>query len=95
MRINQPIVGFIFGVLSPVVGLLVVYFIFNRELSVGQFISQLSHNHKLLSKMMSLSLLANAVPFVLLTNRRLDYAARGVFIATMLYALAIVLLKIM
>jgi hypothetical protein len=40
-----------------------------------------------------LSLLANLVPFVWFTSKRLDFWARGVFIATMIYVLFIVLIK--
>ena len=42
---------------------------------------------------LSLCLLANAIPFIYYTNKRLDHTARGIFIATMLYAVLIVLLK--
>jgi hypothetical protein len=38
-------------------------------------------------------LLINLIPFVYFNMKRLDYAMRGVFIATMLYALFIVLVK--
>jgi hypothetical protein len=44
------------------------------------------------SKVLTLGLLINLVPFVYFVFKHLDYALRGVFIATMLYALLIVLI---
>lgn len=93
MRLNRPIIGFILGILMPLLGFLVVFAILGTGVGLSAFTNHLLEYHKDLAKVISLSLLANALPFVLFTNRRLDYAARGVFIATMLYAVLIVLLR--
>jgi hypothetical protein len=50
-------------------------------------------NHKIAALVLSLSLLANAIPFIFYTNRRLDLTARGILVATILYAVLIVLLR--
>lgn len=94
MRINQPIVGFFIGLLMPVIGFLVVYAVLGGGFGLATWVQNIFSYPKGLAKVLSLSILANILPFMLFTTKRLDYAARGVFIATMLYAVAIVLLKI-
>lgn len=93
MRMNRPVIGFVIGLLMPVIGFLVVYAVLGRSTGFSAFTSHLMDYHKDLAMVLSLSILANVLPFILFTNRRLDYGARGVFIATMLYAILIVLLK--
>lgn len=93
MRINQPIVGFFIGLVMPLLGFLVVYLVLGSGLDLGAFFRYVMGSHKSLAKVLSLSILANIIPFLLFTRRRLDYAARGVFIATVLYAVAIVIFK--
>lgn len=74
-------------------GFFIVFALLRQGDSFAVFTNRLLISHELAAKVISLSLLANAIPFVLLTNRRLDYAARGIFIATLLYAVFIVLLR--
>lgn len=93
MRINQPIVGFFIGLVMPLLGFLVVYLVLGSGLDLAAFFRYVMGSHKSLAKVLSLSILANIIPFLLFTRRRLDYAARGVFIATVLYAVAIVIFK--
>jgi len=93
MKRNLPVLGFIVGIIMPLIGYLVVYLVLGQGQSFGQFSANMAGNHPNLAKVLSLSILANVIPFIFYTNRRLDLTARGIFIATMLYALAIVLLK--
>ena len=93
MKRNVSILGFIIGILAPVLGMFIIYLIkFNSD-SVDTFIQKLVHNTDAAAMVISLSILANIVPFIYYTNRRLDLTARGILIATMLYAVLIVLLK--
>ena len=93
MRINKPVVGFLFGALLPVLGFFIVFAILGAGTSLSAFSDYIAHNHQELAKVISLSILINLVPFLLFTRRRLDAAARGILIATMLYFVAYVLLK--
>jgi hypothetical protein len=54
----------------------------------------LRQNRHLLPKLISICLLANGVVFYLYTRKRRDLTARGIFLVTMLYAIVILLLKI-
>jgi hypothetical protein len=53
----------------------------------------MTHLRGMASKVMTLSLLINLIPFLYCTTKRLDYTMRGIVIATMLYALFIILIK--
>ncbi len=77
----------------PLIGLLIVFLILGQGVTLGDFCKGLMHSHKQAATVLSLSILINIIPFIFYTNKRLDYTARGILIATMLYALLIVLLK--
>lgn len=93
MKRNLPVLGFIIGIIMPLIGYLVVFLVLGQGQSLGQFSANMAGNHPNLAKVLSLSILANLLPFIYYTNKRLDLTARGIFIATMLYALVILLLK--
>ncbi len=94
MKINVPIVGFIIGLFMPFIGVAIMYALWGRGgETFGSFIRSLFVMHDLGGKVFTLSLLANLAPFIYFTSRRNDYAARGVFVITMLYVVFIVLLK--
>ncbi len=93
MKYNVPIVGFIIGLLLPIIGYAIVYFIFkNNGQDLIQFTKLHWANGKNFSKLLTLSILINLIPFVYCNSKRYDYISRGVFIATMLYVVFIVLI---
>ena len=93
MRINTPIVGFIIGLLLPILGFFVVYFLmFRSNSTISGLWSSLAHDHKSAAKVITLSLLINYGPFLYFNSKRLDYALRGVVTATMIYAAVVVML---
>ncbi len=93
MRINRPVIGFLLGLILPFIGFLIVFLILGGGHNFGPFFQRLLTYHKELATVISLSILANLIPFIYFNSKRLDAAARGVFIATMLYAVVIVLLR--
>jgi hypothetical protein len=93
MKRNVPVLGLILGIVFPMLGMLVMYLIKFTGTPLSGFIQTLSDYHKIAAMVLSLSLLANAIPFIYYTNKRLDLTARGILIATMLYAVLIVMLK--
>lgn len=92
MNRNAPIFGLILGIIFPVLGTLVIFLLSRRGYTFGGYVESLMANHKVAAKVLSLSLIGNLIPFIYYTNRRLDLTARGILIATMLYAVLIVLL---
>lgn len=93
MKRNVSILGFIIGLLAPLLGVLIMYLVKFGGESFGSFIQILVHNTDAAAMVLSLSILANIIPFIYYTNRRLDLTAKGILISTMLYAVLIVLLK--
>jgi hypothetical protein len=57
--------------------------------SFDYFVQHMRYNHTEAALNLTLSILANGLVFAYFTNRRLDYTARGIFIATMIYVVAI------
>jgi len=93
MKRNVPILGFIMGLLLPLVGIFIMYLLWGHGESLGGFLKSLTELRGMASKVLTLSLLINLIPFVYYTSKRLDYTARGIFVATMLYALVVVFIK--
>ncbi len=93
MNRNLATFGLLLGIIFPLLGLLVVYFVKYSHDSFIAFFQSLSQNFSAAALMLSLSLFANLIPFIYYTNKRLDQTAKGVLIATMLYAVLIILLK--
>lgn len=93
MKRNVPVLGFIIGALLPILGIFLFHLAVDAHQSMGSFIDSLMHQHQLAAKVLTLSILINLIPFLFFTSRKLDYAARGVFIATMLYVVFILLIK--
>jgi hypothetical protein len=94
MKRNVPILGFFIGLILPLIGLLVMYLIrFKTQYSFPDFLGILWRQRQVASSVFSLSLLANIIPFIYYTNKRLDHTARGILVITILYAVVCVLLK--
>lgn len=88
--------GMLLGLLTPAVAFFIYYLLvfMPRDLSVGDFLVMLKNNKHLIPKVISICLLANGIVFYLYTRVRRDLTARGIFLMTMLYAIVILLLKI-
>jgi len=93
MRRNVPILGFIMGLFLPMIGIFIMYLAWGHGQGFGGFLTSMTQQKGLAAKVLTLGLLINLVPFVYYTSKRLDYTARGIFIATMLYALLVVFVK--
>ena len=93
MRTNRPFFGFFIGALLPILGFCIVVALLKGGNSFGGFTDRLFINHRLAALVISLSILINAIPFAYFNSKRLDYTARGIFVATMLYAVFIILLR--
>jgi hypothetical protein len=88
--------GVILGVLGPLAGFMIFYLVKFLPLgqSLGAYLDVFRDNRFLIPKVMSLSLLANGVIFFLYTQYRKDETARGILVATLVYAIVIIIFKI-
>ena len=87
--------GLILGLLGPILGLTVIYFIKYSATSFGDFIDVFFNDNKLITSIGSLSLLANVVLFTLYVNTHRDKTAKGIFLITLVYGIAILILKLL
>lgn len=87
--------GLIIGILGPLLGLVVVYFIKFPSYNFLEFLDYFIHDNKLITSIGSLSLLANVLFFTLYVNTHRDETAKGIFVVTLIYGIAILILKIL
>lgn len=94
MKRNVPFLGFILGLIFPMLGLVIMYFAwFHNGNTFSSYLHLLLNQHDLGAKVLTLSLILNLIPFIFYTSKRLDYTARGILSATILYGVLIILLK--
>ncbi len=87
--------GMLLGLLGPILGLVVVYFIKFRGIDFGSFLQGFFNSNELITSIGSLCLLANAVLFTIYINTQRDNTAKGIFLTTVVYGIAILILKIL
>jgi hypothetical protein len=93
MRINAPVTGFVVGLFLPLLGMFIMYLIWGNHAGVGSFIHTLTGQKAMAAKVVMLGLLINMIPFSYFNLKRLDYALRGTFFATMLWVLFDVMVR--
>ena len=91
---NNLRLGLALGVIVPLLGLVVVYFIKFPSYGFKEFLEYFVNDNKLITSVGSLSLLANVVFFTLYVNTNRDETAKGIFILTMFYGIGLLLLKL-
>ncbi len=87
--------GIVLGMIAPIVGLL-LFKIYKFGIFTYKETFQFMYyepGHKTLSVGMTLSLLLNAFLFTMYINAMKDKTAKGIFISTVLYGMAILLIK--
>ena len=92
MKRDNTIFGFVIGLLLPLVGLVIMYFLWGHHSGLGNFLKSLTYRRGMASKVLTLSLLINLAPFLYFNVKRLDLSMRGIVTATMVYAALIVLI---
>jgi tryptophan-rich sensory protein len=86
--------GMVLGFLAPIVGVFVYYFLQFRLFTLREFFTIMFTQKSLLSGIVSISLIADAVIFTIYINSHKDKTARGVFIATCIYVIASLLYRL-
>lgn len=86
--------GLVLGLLGPVLGLVVIYFVRFPSYPFGDFLDYFIHDNKMITSIGAMSLLANAILFTIYVNTQRDLTAKGIFIITLIYGIAILVLKL-
>ena len=87
--------GIVLGLIGPLVGLVVIYLIKFSGVGFGDFLDEFFNDNKLITSNGTLSLLANVVLFTLYINTHRDNTAKGIFIITLIYGIALLVLKVL
>ena len=85
--------GLILGLIGPVVGLVVIYFISFSSFTFREFLDYVLQSNRTITAIGALSLLANAVIFAIYVNFDKYKTYKGIFLATAVYGVAVLLLK--
>ncbi|MBI5857545.1 MAG: hypothetical protein HZB42_07825 [Sphingobacteriales bacterium] len=87
--------GLTFGLIGPLLGLIIIYFIKFPSYSFMDFLTYFMNDNKMITSVGSLSLLANVILFTIYINTHRDDTAKGIFLMTVLYGIGILVLKIL
>lgn len=85
--------GFIMGLLAPCLGFLAFKYTRLQALSLWESLEFIRLEPTLLSAALSVSLVANAILFTFYINAHIDKTAKGIFFATGMYGIIILILK--
>ena len=86
--------GLILGLIGPIIGMFVVYLIQYSSFSFKDFLTTFFSTNRLITSVGSLSLLANAALFAVYVHFNKYNTFKGIFIVTLIYGIAILLLKL-
>ncbi len=86
--------GLLLGLIGPLIGLVVIYFIKFSSSSFQIFLEEFFSNNKLITSIGSLALLANVILFTIYINTHRDKTARGIFLITLVFGIGILVLKL-
>ena len=85
--------GLVLGLLAPFIGMFGFYFWKFSIYPFKEFLWILGQQKSLITAMVSFSLLMNAILFTIYINTHKDETAKGIFIITIIYAVAALALK--
>ena len=85
--------GLTLGAIAPLFGFLLYKFIKFRAFTIGEMFQWMKFNPNLITVFISVSLFANAALFTIYINGHRDKTAKGIFVFTLIYAVAALLFK--
>ena len=86
--------GLVLGLIGPMLGLVVIYFIKFSSFSFRDFISDFFSDNRLITSTGTLALLANAVLFAIYVHFNKYNTFKGIFLVTLIYGIGILILKV-
>ena len=86
--------GLVLGLVGPVLGLIIVYFLKFSSYGFLEFLDYFFNTRGLITSVGALCLLANAILFTIYINTHRDNTAKGIFVTTLLYGIAILIIKV-
>ena len=94
MKFDNLKLGLFLGIVCPIIGVFGLYlWKFHVAGSFGDFLIFLGVEKQIITSVISVSLVANAIAFTYFINSRKDHTAKGIFIITILYVIAALIFK--
>jgi len=87
--------GIVLGLIGPLLGLVIIYLFKFSSVSFGEFLDAFFNDNRLITSNGTLSLLANVILFTAYINTHRDNTAKGIFIVTLIYGIALLVLKLL
>ena len=88
-------IGIGIGLVAPLLAMIVYYYWnFSRAMTISEYFNLLITNKPLLTGVSSISLIANAIFFTIYINTHRDKTAKGIFVATLAYGIAVLVYKL-
>ena len=91
-KYNKVRLGFMLGILAPLLTFFVVYLVAFRGMTFAEYLDLLIYRKKL-SSIISLSVIPNLLLFFIFIWLNYLYSARGALAATIVFALVVVITK--
>lgn len=91
-RFDQILVGWAIGMILPLAIFLIFYMVKYSDLGLTEYLRDI-WQAKILMKLLSLCVFPNLAIFFLFLRMRYEMAARGVILATFMYAFAVLVAK--
>jgi len=88
--------GLLLGFIAPLLGMVIYYFMafYSHNVSFSEYLGYLRRYKSMLTAVSSISLVANAILFTFYVNARKDKTIKGIFLATVIYGIAVLLIKL-
>ena len=87
--------GILYGLIAPLLAMCLYYlFVLADKISFSEYMYYLGTNRSLLTGVSSISLVANANVFTIFVNTHRDKSEKGVFVTTLVYGIAVLLIKV-
>lgn len=93
-RKDNFVLGLVLGLIGPVLGLVIIYFFKFPSLSFSEFVDYFLNDNRLITSIGALALLVNAVVFAIYVHYNKYQTFKGIFLATVVYGIGILILKI-
>ena len=91
-KINNVKLGLILGLMAPVLSMLIVYLIKFTQFNFQELIDILVSS-RVFTKIISLCVIPNLALFFIFLNKNYYYTARGILVATIIFALFVFITK--
>jgi hypothetical protein len=85
--------GLVLGLIAPILSLVIYYFIVFSSVSFGEFIAYLHYHRNQITAVSVPCLVLNIALFTIYINSHRDQTAKGIFAATLIYAIVALLFK--